>query len=142
MIMKLNVVLWNNYPESAFWFLKFSELKNLLVVVVHFRSKREWRDVDDINLWVFHTKYSCNLRIFSVFELLHRFSFPFINRKTIDVNFYSSFVFNFRPFLLELLHHDSPFLHTFCVKFFYLLSSVLLKLIKPVLSLYNCSFCH
>lgn len=142
MFMELNVILWNNNKESLIWRLNFSKFKNLLIIIINFTRERKRSDVNQINLWIFTSKYSWNLRIFSMLKFIHCRSFPFINRNTIDVNLNSSLWFDLRPFSFELVHHILPFKKRFLFKFFNFESSVLLKLEKTIFSLDDCCFCH
>lgn len=126
MFMELNVILRNDYKESLIRRLNFSKFKNLLVIIINFTRERKRSDVNQINLWIFTSKYSWNLWIFSVFKFIHGRSFPFINRDTINMYLNSSLWFDLRPFSFELIHHILPFKKRFLFEFFNFQSSVLL----------------
>ena len=67
--MKLRVVFWHNQVESFLRLLDFDEFQNLQVVFLDFQGHGEWRDVDYINVRVFHRENSHNLCILFLFKL-------------------------------------------------------------------------
>jgi len=142
MFVKLDIVFRHNNEKPLLWKFNFSKFKNLFVIVIHFTCECKWSNIYNINFWISASKYSSNLRVFSMFKLFHWSSFNFIYTDTINVNLNSSFGFDFIPFCFELIHHVLPFRKRFLVKFRNFESCVLLKLIKPVFSLNHRSFCH
>jgi len=55
---KLSVVLRYYDSKSSFWVFNFNQFQNLKIVIVDFICQREWTNVDDVDVRIFHSKQS------------------------------------------------------------------------------------
>lgn len=142
MLVEFNVVLRNNHKESLIGRLNFTKFKNLFIIIINFTCECKWSDVNEINFRILTSKDSWDLWVFSMFEFIHCWSFPFIYWNAVYVNFNSSFWFNLGPFGFELIHHVLPFKKRLLLELFNFKSCVFLELVKTIFSLNDSCFCH
>ena len=109
MSWKFDIVFGYNEVQPWSWVINLSDLYNLHIVSNNIISKLERRNINNINIRVFHAEYSSNLSVLSLQKLLHRHSFHFSNANRVYMNLNTLLLFNnTRPFFFKLLLSLSP----------------------------------
>ena len=119
-----------------------ADLKNLRVVTEDVRGHLEWRNVDDINVWVFRSKDSTDLRVLSLQELVHRDTLCLFYRERVDMDLDALPGLYCRPLLSEFFHHLLPHEKGLVSELIHTLFGMFLKLIQSEAALDDRSFGH
>jgi hypothetical protein len=135
MAWELDVVFRHNNVKATAWVFDLNKLENLHVVLLNFLSKSVGTDVDNIYIWVLHTKDSRDLGVFLLFELFNAQSSDLADTITVDVDFNSFCSFHLRPAFLELILHVSPHVERLDSKSCDFILCALFELVQTVLAL-------
>ena len=120
----------------------FNQFKNLHIVLVNFSRHCKRRHVNDIDVRVLAWEDACDLRVFFLFKLWNWHALQVASRIWVDMDFITLNLLDFRPTAFELRLHLSPDHHWLSVNLVDFNFSRFLKLVKAVLALNNCCFCH
>ena len=135
-------VFWHHKVHSLVSTFNVTDLQDLGIVAKHIRCHLERWNVNYIHIGVLGGKYSTNLSIFTLQELVHWNSFAFLNRQGVYMDLDSLSCLNCWPLLSELFHHLFPHKERFVCKLINSLFSLLLELEQTEAPLDSCRFGH
>ena len=87
-------VVWDQDVKTALGGIDFTNLKNFHVVAQHIAGHLEWGHVNDLNIWVFQSKYSTKLSILALQKLCHGDTLELFDGNRADVNLYPTTAFD------------------------------------------------